>query len=211
MDSLKSAWAGVMLAALFSTAAYGSVSDAERWGYGPLAGVNFSGADLGGPEDRGIAGWAFGGRVQMDMTHILSVATDPMFIRTGAEFDPDGESFEARGQFYLVEVPMFLKARMDFYNVGLYAFAGPNATLLWDASGQLENGHHLDNSDANWGAVSGDIGVGSSFAVAPRLDLTADARYSHAFTDLLDTGVGEVDSWRSRDVRLVLGVLLRGG
>jgi hypothetical protein len=213
METLKAAPAAAMLAALFLflAPAEGSLWRADRWGYGPLAGLNVSGADLGGPEDRGIAGWAIGGRVQLDVNRRLSLAADPMFIRSGAEFDPADESFEARGQFYRLELPMLLKARGALYNVGVYAFAGPSATFLWDASGQLEAGHHLDGGDARWGGVSGDIGLGSSFAVASRIEVTADARYSHAFTDLLDGGVGEVDSWRSRDVRLMLGVLVHGG
>lgn len=207
MDLLKTALA----AALLCTAAQSDVFDANRWGFGPLAGVNVSGADLGGPEDRGIMGWAFGGRVQMDMNRMLSLSTDPMLIRHGAEWDPSGERFEARGQFYMVEVPMFLKARASLFNLGVYAFAGPNATFLWGASGQLDQGHQLSSTDANWGGVTGDVGIGSAFAVAPMVEVTADARYSHGFTDMLNQGVGEVDQWRSRDVRLVLGVMLHGG
>jgi hypothetical protein len=105
---------------------------------------------------------------------------------------------------------MFLKARVDLFNLGFYAFAGPNATFLWDASGRLGNDNTLDR-ETRWGGVSGDIGVGSAFAVAPLVDVTADARYSHGLTDMLEGGAGEVRSWENRDVRLVLGVLLHGG
>ena len=207
MDLLKSALAAAVLVAASATDGW----SANRWGFGPLAGVNMAGADLGGPQDRGIMGWAIGGRVDYGMSRLLSLSTDPMFIRTGAEWDPADESFEARGQFYRVEVPMFLKARVDLFNLGLYAFAGPNATVLWGASGQLDQGTALNNGDAAWGGVSGDIGIGSAFAVAPLVDVTADARYSHGLTDMLETGAGEVESWQSRDVRVVLGVMLHGG
>lgn len=205
MDLLKSALAATVLVA--ATEGW----SANRWGFGPLAGVNVAGADLGGPEDRGIMGWAIGGRVDYGMNRLLSLSTDPMFIRTGAEWNPADQGFEARGQFYRVEVPMFLKARVDLFNLGFYAFAGPNASFLWGASGQLDNGHALDNGEAAWGGVSGDIGIGSAFAVAPLLDVTADARYSHGLTDMLQSGAGEVERWQSRDVRVVLGVLLHGG
>jgi hypothetical protein len=205
MNLLKTALAAVVLVAAAESRA------ANRWGLGPLAGVNLSGADLGGPEDRGIMGWAIGGRVDYGMNRLLSLSTDPMFTRTGAEWDPVGESFEARGQFYRVEVPMFLKARMDIFNLGVYAFAGPNATFLWGASGQLDEANTIDPSETSWGGVSGDIGIGSAFAVAPLVDVTADARYSHGLTDMLETGAGEVNHWQNRDVRVVLGVLLHGG
>lgn len=211
MEMLRTARVSIVLAGLLGAAAQGRIFEADRWGYGPLGGVNFSGADLGGPDDRGILGWALGGRVEMDVNRTLSLATDPMFIRSGAEFDPEDESFEARGQFYTVEVPLLLKARTTVANVGLYAFAGPSTSLVWGASGQLDDGRTIEPSDTNWGGVNGDIGFGSSFTVAPRIDITADARYSHAFTDLLEGGVGEVESWRPRDMRLMLGVLLHGG
>lgn len=211
MELLKTARVSIVLAGLLGAAAEGKVFEADRWGYGPLGGVNFSGADLGGPDDRGIMGWAFGGRVEMDVNRTLSLATDPMFVRSGAEFDPADEGFEARGQFYVMEVPLLFKARTSISNVGLYAFAGPSASLIWGASGQLDDGQAIDAADTNWGGVNGDIGLGSSFTVAPRIDVIADARYSHSFTDLLDGGVGEVGSWRPRDLRLVLGVLLHGG
>jgi hypothetical protein len=212
MEMLKTARAWIVLAGLLGAAAHGKVFEADRWGYGPLGGVNFSGADLGGPDDRGIMGWAFGGRVEMDVNRNLSLATDPMFIRSGAEFDPADESFEARGQFYVMEVPLLLKARTSIADiVGLYAFAGPSTSLVWGASGQLDNGQAIDGGNTNWGGVNGDIGFGSSFTVAPRIDVIADARYSHSFTDLLEGGAGEVESWRPRDMRLVLGVLLHGG
>jgi hypothetical protein len=205
MNLLKTALAAAVLVAAAES------RGANPWGFGPLAGVNVSGADLGGPEDRGIMGWAIGGRVDYGMNRLLSLSTDPMFIRTGAEWDPAGESFEARGQFYRLEVPMFLKARMDIFNLGVYAFAGPNATFLWGASGQLDDGNAIDDSETSWGGVSGDIGIGSAFAVAPLVDVTADARYSHGLTDMLEAGAGEVDRWENRDVRVVLGVLLHGG
>jgi hypothetical protein len=206
MAFLKSALA----AALLSLSAQASLLDAHRWGFGPVAGINVAGADLGGPEDRTIPGWAFGGRVEMDMNRMLTLSTDPMFIRHGVEFSPSGQSGDGRAQFYLVEVPLFLKARASLFNLGVYAFAGPSASFLWDASGRMAEGRNL-NGEAAWGDWSGDIGFGSAFAVAPLVEVTADARYSHGFTDLLENGVGEVDYWRSRDVRLVLGVMLHGG
>jgi hypothetical protein len=202
---------------LLATALFLSASDAlavpaNRWGFGPLAGVNLSNADLEGPDDRGIVGWALGGRLELGVNRLLSVNTDPMLIRHGAEFDPspDAGNFEARGQFYMVEIPMFLKARASLFNLGVHAFAGPSASFLWDASGQLDQEHSLNGTDASMVGLSGDIGVGSSFEVAPRLEVTADARYSHGFTDLLEQGVGEVGAWRTRDLRLVLGVILHG-
>jgi hypothetical protein len=202
--------AAPLLAVLLVSPSHAFLEGAYPWGFGPLAGVNLSGADLGGPEDRGIMGWALGGRLELGVNRLLSVSTDPMLIRSGAEFDPSDEDFEARGQFYLMEVPMFIKARTSLFNVGVYAFAGPNAVFVYDQSGQLDAGHAMVDESSRVG-LSGDIGLGSSFGVAPMVDVTADARYSHGFTDLIDHGVGEVDSWRSRDVRFVLGVLIHGG
>ena len=209
MDLLKTALA----AAILCTAAESSVFGANRWGFGPVAGLNVSGADLGGPEDRGIMGWALGGRLELGMNRILSLSTDPMLIRTGAEFSTtsEGDPFDARGQFYMVEVPMFLKARMNVFNLGLYAFAGPNATFLYGTSGQVERDRSLSSSDGSWGGVSGDIGAGTAIGVAPLVEVTADARYSHGFTDMLNQGIGDAEQWRARDLRVVLGVMLHGG
>ena len=44
--------------------------------------------------------------------------------------------------------------------------------------------------------------------MAPSIDLTADARYSHGLTNLLSGAKGDLETWRTRDVRLNVGVLL---
>jgi hypothetical protein len=56
--------------------------------------------------------------------------------------------------------------------------------------------------------ISGDIGVGAGFQLQKFVYLNADVRYSHGFMDALDEQVADIDSWKSRDIRLLACVLI---
>ena len=179
---------------------------ADAGGIGPLAGANFANADVDGRNTRSITGWAIGARLETGILPFLKVMVDPMFLQDGAEFDADGTSGSGRGRFTNLEVPLLLTPHLGLGGLGLYAFMGPDLVFNTSSSGHVASDNDL-NSGVSKVGLSGQVGAGISLNIAPTLDLTADARYSHGFTDLLDGAKGDVHHWRSRDVRLTAGLL----
>lgn len=181
---------------------------AAAWGIGPLGGANISNADIGGGTTRSITGWAFGARLEMGTMPFLSVMLDPMLVQSGAEFDASGPDVSGKGEFVFLEVPLLLTARLNLAQVGLYGFLGPNLVLTTDAGGSFTEPDDLDRDDVSALGLAGQIGAGLAMGIAPSIEISADARYSHGFTDMLDGAQGDIRNWRNRDVRLTLGVLL---
>ena len=176
------------------------------WALGPLGGANISNADIEGREAKAVTGWDVGARLQMGVAPILSIMFDPMLVQSRTDFD--ASTTEGRGDFVSLDVPMLLNARVSLLNLGVYGFIGPDLMFTTAASGNLESQDDLDNDDVNPMVLAGQVGAGVAVGVAPFIDLTADARYTHGFTDLIEGAKGDVEHWRTRDVRLNLGVLL---
>lgn len=177
------------------------------WGIGPLGGANISNAEIEGEDTRSITGWAFGARLEMGTMPFLSLMLDPMLVQSGAELDGAG-SLSRKGEFVFLEIPLLLTARLNLAQVGLYGFAGPNLVLTTDAGGSFTEPDDLDRDDVSTLGLAGQIGAGLAIGIAPSIEVSADARYSHGFTDMLEEAQGDIRNWRSRDVRLTLGVLL---
>jgi hypothetical protein len=178
------------------------------WGVGPLGGANMANADVDGHDTHSIAGWAFGARLEMGMNPILGLMFDPMLIQNGAKFDASGNAVPGRGKFVNLELPVLLNARLNLGSLGVYGFLGPDLVLNTDAQGNVVSENDLRHTDMSPMGLAGQIGAGLAMGVAPFIDVTADARYSHGFTDMLDGAKGDIQNWRTRDVRLNLGVLL---
>lgn len=179
-----------------------------EWALGPLGGANLSQSEDGHMDARTLTGWAVGARLQMGMMPFLSLMFDPMLVQTPAQFESAAPTADGRGDFVFLEVPVLLNARVDFYNLGMFAFIGPNLQLNTDARGSVQSQRDLDREDMNPAGLAGQVGAGLAFGVAPFIDLTADARYSHGFTNLLAGAQGDLETWRTRDVRINMGVLL---
>ena len=186
-----------------------AVQPAEAaWGIGPLGGANFSDADIGGGDTRSVTGWAFGARLEMGTMPFLSVMLDPMLVQSGAEFDASATEVSGKGEFVFLEIPLLLTARLNLAQIGFYGFLGPNLVLTTDAGGSFTEPDDLDRDDVSTLGLAGQIGGGLTLGVAPTIEISADARYSHGFTDMLDEARDDIRNWRSREVRLTLGVLL---
>jgi hypothetical protein len=103
---------------------------------------------------------------------------------------------------------MLLNARLTLLNLGVYGFLGPDLVFTTDANGNVASQNDLTQNDVNPVVVAGQVGAGLALGVAPFIDLTADARYTHGLNDLIDQTKGDVNHWRTRDVRLNMGILL---
>jgi hypothetical protein len=176
------------------------------WALGPLGGANISNADIDGHEAKAMTSWNVGARLQMGVAPILSIMFDPMLVQSRTDFV--ASEVDGRGDFVSVDVPALLNARVNLLNLGIYGFIGPDFVFITGARGNLETENDLSRDDVNPMVLAGQVGAGMAVGVAPFIDLTADARYTHGFTDLIEGAKGDIEHWRSQDVRLNLGVLL---
>jgi len=174
-------------------------------GIGPLAGANISNADINGHTTSSIAGWAVGGRVEMGLNPLFGLLFDPQLVQSGSNFDVTGSTRKPR--FILAEVPLLLDIHLSALNMGVYGFAGPDLIFVTHASGNVGAIDDLQDGDAKALALAGQIGAGLAFGVTPFMAVTADARYVHGFTDLLNGAKGDLENWRNRDVLLNVGVV----
>lgn len=178
------------------------------WALGPLGGANMSQSEKGEMDTRTLTGWAVGARLQMGVAPLLSLMIDPMLVQTPTRFESASPLTDGRGDFVFLELPVLLNARIDISRLGLFGFIGPDFQVNTDARGSVQSQSDLTNDDMAPLGVAGQVGAGFALEVAPHIDLTADARYSHGFTNLLAGPKGNLDSWKTRDVRLNLGILL---
>ena len=193
---------------LLSLLAFPAVRSAHAmWALGPLGGANISNPDVAGRDTRAVTDWDVGARLQMGVAPILSVMFDPMLVQSRTNFNTT-TAVEGRGDFISVDVPALLNARLSLLNLGVYGFIGPDFIFTTDASGNLQSQGDLSRNDLNPMVLAGQVGAGLAVGVAPFIDLTADARYTQGFTDLLSGAKGDINNWRTQDVRLNLGVLL---
>lgn len=176
------------------------------WGVGPLAGANFSFDDIDGRDVSTVTSWNLGARLQLGLAPVFSLMFDPMLVKSRTDFG--GTLVPGRGDIITVEIPALLNARLNLANLGLYAFIGPDLVFPTDASGNVEALHDLRTGDLNTVVWAGQVGAGLAVGLVPMIDLTADARYTHGFSDLLDGAKGDIKHWRTRDVRLDVGILL---
>ncbi len=195
---------------IISLLALSAAARAEAgWGLGPLAGINLANADVKGHTTHSITGWAYGARMEMGlMLPFLGIMVDPMLVESGVKFDAGGNAIPGRGRFVNLEVPVLLKARLGLAGLGVYGFLGPDVVFNTDASGHVATDGDLGNSGVAKTGLAGQVGGGIDFGLTPLIEITADARYSHGFTNLLDGAKGDVREWRNRDVRLTAGILL---
>jgi hypothetical protein len=182
---------------------------AAAWALGPLGGANLSRDDVSGhAEANSVTGWDIGARLQMGMAPILSLMLDPMLVQSRTEFQSSNPALQGRGDFVSLDVPVLLNARLDFMNLGFYGFLGPDLVFTTDGDGNIQAQDDISRDDLSPLVLAGQVGAGLAMGVAPFIDVTADARYTHGFNDLIDGARGDIEHWRTRDVRLNLGVLL---
>jgi hypothetical protein len=180
---------------------------ALSFGAGPVVGAEFSNADVDdhGNSD-GRTGLAVGLRTEFGVTSPYSLLIEPMYVQKGARFEILGVSSE--GNLDYLEIPVLLKAKFGAMKTHGYAFAGPSFGIKMNADGKFGNFTGDFDEETSSMVVSGDIGVGAGFQVQKFVYLNADVRYSHGFMDALDNQVADIDSWHSRDIRLLGGVLI---
>jgi hypothetical protein len=183
-------------------------AEALSFGVGPKLGANFGSAEIDDVNDvESRTGLAVGAMAEFGVTSPFSLVLEPMYLQRGARFDVLGGT--ARGDFNYLEVPILAKAKFGSLNTAhAYLFLGPSLGFLMSSEGRYAG--FTDDFEDQVGsfAVSGEVGVGAAYKLRPYTYLSADVRYAHGFTDVLDEDIVAIDSWNHRDVRLMLGLLI---
>jgi hypothetical protein len=174
-------------------------------GIGPKGGMNFGDAAVDShDETESRQGLAIGGQIEFGAASTISLQVEPMYVQKGARFDVIGVT--TRGDFDYLEIPVLIKAKLGPAAAHLYTFAGPSIGINLNTEGHFGDLDGNFEDEAASTVFSGDIGIGGEFQLADRIMLSADVRYSHGFTSALDESVGDIDDWKSRDIRLMAGL-----
>jgi hypothetical protein len=181
-------------------------------GVGPIGGINFGNAAVDNHDETDMrTGLALGGRAEFGVTSPYSLLVEAMYVQKGARFDVSAGPFgsiRAQGDLDYLEIPLLIKAKFGKQGAHAYLFAGPSMGINLNTEGKFGSLSDTFKDEAASLTFSGDIGLGAAFRVQRYVYLTADVRYSHGFSDALDESVGDIDSWKSRDVRALAGVLI---
>ena len=175
-------------------------------GVGPKGGINFAGAEIDGvdkPDQR--VGASLGIAAEFGVTSPWSLVVEAQYLQRGASFEILGS--KAEGDFNYLEIPVLAKAKFGATTAHVYAFAGPSLGLKLSSEGRYAGFTDAFEDEAASFTISGDIGAGGAYQLSRYVYLNADVRYSHGFTDALEKSVGTIDTWFSRDVRLMAGIL----
>lgn len=187
-------------------------SHALSFGAGAIGGLNLANAKISGHSNTDYRnGLALGVRTEFGVTSPLSLLVEPMYLQKGALFDYNGGPFgdiKARGELDYIEVPVLLKAKFGALKAHAFVFGGPSVGFNVGAKGSIGSFSDDYKNQAESVVFSGDIGAGGAFQVQQYVYLTADARYSYGFTNSLKKQVGDIDSWKSRDILMLVGVLI---
>ncbi len=181
-------------------------------GIGPIGGMNFGDAVVKNHDKTDMRnGLALGGRAELGVTSPYSLMIEGVYVQKGARFDVSAAPFgsiRATGDLDYLEIPLLLKAKFGAIGAHAYAFAGPSLGINLNAKGEFGSLSDTFKDDAETVVFSGDIGIGAGFRIAQYVFLTSDVRYQYAFTDALKKSVGDIDSWKSRDIRAMVGLLI---
>lgn len=209
---LLSGWTGNAAAQLPETmpSSYPMAGTALRWGAGPVLGLNLANADIDDHSSEMRTGLIVGARLQLEMQSRVSLVLEPKWVQKGADFSADTSVFDARGEFNFLEVPLFAKYRMPLRTGGVYGLGGVGINLRTAVDGQLEPSRIVTDEDIRLLEFTGELGIGGDYPVSDRIDVTVDGRYSHGFRNLLEDNVGDIDTWRSRDFRIMAGAVFHG-
>jgi outer membrane protein W len=154
-----------------------------------------------------------GGVVDIGLNRVVSFQIEPRYIQKGGEFklkiegrigdDEFRETISATWKFDYFEIPLSLNAKLLEGDITPYLFAGPVFSLLISAKVESEGKTEDVKDEIESIEFSLDFGGGFAFRIATDVYLTADVRYSLGLTNIAK----DESSWRSRDIRLLLGLL----
>jgi Outer membrane protein beta-barrel domain len=183
----------------------GSVS-ALSFGVGPIGGMNFGDAAVDNHSDtKGRQGLALGAQAEFGVTSPFSLLLEPMYVQKGAQFKV--LTVTTKGEFDYVEIPLLLKAKFGAMKAHAFLFAGPSLDINVNTTGSFGTLSDTFKDKSESVVYSGQVGGGAAFQILPYVYLSGDVRYSMGFSNALKSSIGDIDSWKSRDIRAMVGFL----
>lgn len=192
-----------------SIAATNGVS-AISFGVGAKGGINLGNAEIEGhSETENQTGLAMGLLGEFGVTSPVSLQIEPSYIQKGAKFNYDAGilgQVKASGELDYIVIPVLLKAKFGSLKTHAFILAGPSLEINVGAKGNV--GVFSETFEENIAPTvwSGDAGAGVAFQLQQFVYLSAEARYSYGFTNAFKEQVGDIESWYSRDIRMMLGI-----
>lgn len=181
-------------------------ASALSMGVGPLGGMNFGDASVDSHDDTKMRqGLALGAQAELGVTSPFSVMLQPMYVQKGAEFEVLGVT--TKGEFDYVEIPLLAKAKFGATKAHAFVFVGPSLDINVNTNGKFGSLSDSFKDKSESVVFSGQAGVGGAFQIMPYVYVSADVRYAMGFSDALKGSVGDIDSWKSRDIRAMIGFL----
>ena len=205
------------------------VSAQVQMSAGVQAGVNIANASytstFSGVTSSPRTGLLIGGIVTLQIPERLCFRIEPMYVQNGAsmKIEEGNVSYEQEYKLEYLEFPIHVMLQFGDGALRPYIFGGPNLGILLAANLEEEmpaylspefrqsGTHDITNDVSSWN-FSVDLGGGMSYDIAPDIRLLIDVRYSFGLTDIAtpphpnDQGF-LADSWKSRDVKILAGVL----
>jgi len=170
---------------------------------GLMAGVNYATVhqdpELGDVEFNHRLGLLAGGFLDFRLNDVFSIEPEVLYSQKGAEVQGTGSNSDSEGTFKLdyIEVPVLLKFWVPVTNTGFrpFLFAGPSVGFEVNCSLEGEILSVTGSTDCEETSVvntkstdfGGTVGGGIEF-LAGMQAVRIDARYTHGFTDINDSG-----------------------
>lgn len=179
---------------------------ALSFGVGPLGGMNFADAAVENHSDtKGRQGLALGAQAEFGVTSPISVLLQPMYVQKGSQFEV--VTVTTKAEFDYLEIPVLLKAKFGAMKAHAFVFAGPSLDINVNSKGSFGALSNTFKDESESLVFSGQVGGGAAFQMLPFVYLSGDVRYCMGFSDALKNSIGDIDSWKSRDVRVMVGLL----
>jgi len=216
---------------LVSTLGASGVSAQMQITVGVRAGVNIANSSytstMSGVSESARTGLAVGGVVALRLSENMCVRTEPMYVQNGATMTMEGVGFRYTETFKLEYLELPVHFVIDFGDgaVQPYLFGGPNFGILITATLEEDipppaipepeirvSGTRdiKDQFSSNNFAI--DLGAGVAYDVTLQMRLLVDVRYSLGLInnatapDPRDQSF-QAESWKSRDVKILVGVM----
>jgi opacity protein-like surface antigen len=197
-----------------------------------IANVSYT-STMSGVSKSARTGLLLGGILEIGVSDKVCLRAEPMYVQSGAKMDISiGASRESGDQsmkaIYLLEyleIPVHVKWQIGAGVVRPYIFTGPNLGVLLAATLEeeipppavpapeyRESGTRDIRDRFTSTNFAVDFGAGVTYDVAVDIQLNMDVRYSFGLSNIAkppdpNDQSFQPDSWKSRDIRVLVGVL----
>ena len=207
-----------------------NVSAQVHTSVGVRVGVNTANASytstMSGVSKSARTGLVLGSIVEIGFSDIVFLRAEPMYTQNGAMIDiaDRNESVKETYKLEYLEIPVHVKAQFGVGALRPYIFAGPNLGILLSAKideeiplafagAEYRQSGTRDIKDQTSSTNFGfDFGAGVAYDVTANVSLLVDARYSVGLTNIAKSPDPNdqsfhPESWKSRDIKVLAGVL----